>query len=167
MITRDHAFLVLGTPVQQGDMTCYGTKGRHRLVHSNADALEEWRGRVEAAARKWVPEQADKHQAIDVGITWSLLRPAGHWGTGRNADTLKPSAPRYPTTALDVDKLTRAVLDALQASKRLHNDAQVIDPTPRKRYASTRADYVIPGARPDFDDVLPCPGVVVRIYPKD
>lgn len=166
MITRPHAFVVLGNPAQQGSMKCVGGKNRHQLVHDNADKLEPWRKRVAEAAARWVLEHADPHQPIDVAITWSLARPATHWGTGRNADRVKPSAPAYPATGLDVDKLTRAILDALQASGVLHNDAQVIDPTPRKRYATSR-HKLVHDARPDHDDVLPCPGAVIRIYPKD
>lgn len=181
MITRPHAFMVLGVPVQQGDMTCYGTgkrnaqgKGGHRLVHANAKDLDPWRERVAAAAVRWVKnaldggEVADEHQPLDVTITWSLERPAGHWGTGRNADQLKPSAPAYPATGLDVDKLTRAVFDALQQSGVIRNDAQIIDPWPRKRYAWMRGQVAPPlGIDPLRDDVLPCPGAVIRIYPKD
>lgn len=178
MITRPHAFMVLGPPVQQGDMVCYGSgkrradgKGGHRLVHANAKDLDPWRERVAAAARKWVVnspyggEKADEHQPLDVAITWSLERPKSHWGTGRNADTLKPSAPAYPATGLDVDKLQRAVFDALQQSGVIRNDAQIIDPLPRKRYALTRDQTIAQG--PLQDDVLPCPGVVIRIYPKE
>jgi Holliday junction resolvase RusA-like endonuclease len=182
MITRPHAFMVLGAPVQQGDMVCYGSgkrgpdgKGAHRLVHANAKDLDPWRERIAAAAIKWVKnspdggEVADEHQPIDVVVTWSLERPAGHWGTGRNADTLKPSAPAYPATGLDIDKLQRAVFDALQQSKVIRNDAQIIDPLPRKRYARMRAQTGIPLGASDLivDDVLPCPGVVIRIYPKE
>jgi Holliday junction resolvase RusA-like endonuclease len=174
MITRPHAFMVLGAPVQQGDMVCYGQKGGHRLNHANAKDLDPWRAKVAAAAVKWVKnapdggEVADEHQPLDVVLTWSLERPAGHWGTGRNADRLKPSAPAYPATGLDVDKLERAVFDALQQSGVIRNDAQIIDPLARKRYARTRGQVSIPiGVEPLVDDVLPCPGVVVRIYPKE
>jgi Holliday junction resolvase RusA-like endonuclease len=180
MLTRSHAFMVIGVPVQQGDMVCYG-RGRtadgktiHKLSHKNADDLDPWRSKVAAAAGKWIRyspdggEVADKHQPLDVVITWSLERPAGHWGTGRNADTLKASSPAYPTTGLDVDKLTRAILDALQQSSVLDNDAQVIDVIARKRYARMRGQVAVPiGVPPLVDDVLPCPGVVVRLYPKE
>lgn len=172
MITQDWAFMVLGDPVQQGDMTCYGGNG-HRLSHSNAKELKPWRDQVRAAALRWVNDRADIHQPLDVTITWSLERPAGHWGTGRNADKLKPSAPAYPATGLDVDKLARAVLDALTVPKGepatdglYANDSVVCDLFARKRYASTREGQQA-GARPGLDDVLPCPGIVVRLYPKE
>ena len=171
MITQDWAFMVLGDPVQQGDMTCYGGNG-HRLTHSNAKELKPWRDQVRAAAVRWVKERADIHQPLDVMITWSLERPAGHWGTGRNADKLKPSAPHWPATDLDVDKLERAVLDALTTTKTAEgvwpNDSQIIDAATRKRYARMRGQVSVPlGEAPlDHEDVLPCPGVVVRLYPK-
>lgn len=51
-------------------------------------------------------------------------RPAAHFGTGRNADVLKPSAPMAPSTKPDVDKLVRAILDALK-SVAWYDDGQV------------------------------------------
>lgn len=174
MITQDWAFMVLGDPVQQGDMTCYGQNG-HRLTHSNAGELTPWRAKVRAAAVRWVEERADIHQPIDLMVTWSLERPAGHWGTGRNADRLKPSAPAYPATGLDVDKLARAVLDALTVPSRhpdvdglYANDSVVCDLYARKRYATMRGQTAVPPGMPlGIDDELPCPGVVVRLYPKE
>ena len=174
MITQDWAFMVLGDPVQQGDMKCYGGNGGHKLSHSNHTDLKPWRELVRAAAVKWVKERADIHQPLDVTITWSLERPAGHWGTGRNKDTLKPSAPLWPATDLDVDKLARAVLDALTVPRKqpdvdalYANDSVVCDLYARKRYASMRGQTQLPpGVGLGLEDVLPCPGVVVRIYPK-
>lgn len=171
MITQDWAFMVLGNPRPQGKMVCYGRGGMHQLTHDNVKELDAWRDKVRAAALRWCQERADVHQPLDTQLTWSLERPAGHWGTGRNADRLKPSAPYWPATDLDVDKLTRAVLDALTATKQHEgiwpNDAQIIDGAIRKRYASMRGQTVLPpGSGPDWDDVLPCPGVVVRLYPK-
>jgi Holliday junction resolvase RusA-like endonuclease len=61
----------------------------------------------------------------EVAITFHHPRPAAHYGTGRNAGTLKPSAPTWKGTAPDIDKLTRAVLDALTASRVIRDDARV------------------------------------------
>jgi crossover junction endodeoxyribonuclease RusA len=158
--------MVLATPAKQGDLVCYGKGGRHILVHKDADALEDWRGRVMKAVERYVDQTANPGEPLDVGITWSLARPKSHWGTGRNADRLKPSAPAYPTSPPDLDKLTRAVFDALTKSGRLGDDAQIVDAWIRKRWATTRAETTLE-ARPDLDDALPVPGVVVRIYPKD
>lgn len=167
MITRQHAFLVIGLPVPQGDLTC--SRGpNHRLYHQNKVTLEPWRQRVAAAAKKWCEETADEAQPLEAVLTWSLPRPKGHYGTGRNADALKPSAPLYPSRKPDLDKLTRAVFDALTESKVTPDDAQIVDATVKKRYASAReVNIPIGHPGPDVDDVLPCPGLIVRLYPKE
>jgi Holliday junction resolvase RusA-like endonuclease len=170
MITAPAGFYVLGIPIKQGDMVCYGRGGRHQLTHKDEKTLFAWRDKIAAGARLHVAEQADLHQPIELELTWSLPRPASHWGTGRNFDVLKASAPAYPTEAgtKDVDKLERAVLDSLQQAGTLVNDAQVVDLHGFKRWAWARFDPT--GAdqgRPDLYDVLPQPGLVIRIYPKD
>ena len=163
-ITVPAGFMVLGLPVPQGDLTC--SRGpNHRLYHQNKKTLEPWRAKVEAGARRWITETADEGQPLDVVLTWSLPRPKSHWGTGRNADRLKDSAPAYPTPQPDLDKLTRAVFDALTASKRIVDDAQITDAVVRKRYATTREAGWSSEVVAYVDDVLTCPGVVVRIYP--
>lgn len=76
---------------------------------------------------------------VRVRLTFVFPRPAGHWRTGRNAHLLRPTAPAYPDTqtAGDVDKLTRATLDALSCKSGaglIRNDALVVDLTARKAY---------------------------------
>jgi Holliday junction resolvase RusA-like endonuclease len=165
MITRPQGFMVIGTPVPQGDLTCRGGKGKHKLYHSNDKTLKPWRDLITAAALRWIDQTAPEGQPLEVMLTWSLKRPNDHYGTGRNADRLKDSAPIYPTTRPDVDKLTRAVLDAVKQSGRIHDDALATDAYVRKRYAGTRGVSLPAGAGPDRGDVLPVPGLVVRIYP--
>ena len=63
---------------------------------------------------------------VHVWLTFCFARPASHYGTGRNAGKLKPSAPPFHTKAPDVDKLARLVLDAMENAGIVANDAQVI-----------------------------------------
>jgi Holliday junction resolvase RusA-like endonuclease len=61
------------------------------------------------------------------------LRPKSHYGTGRNADRLKPDAPDYPDLRPDVLKLARAVEDAL-TQVLWHDDAQIVHEELRKEW---------------------------------
>ncbi|MFZ1730810.1 MAG: RusA family crossover junction endodeoxyribonuclease [Bacteroidota bacterium] len=55
-----------------------------------------------------------------------LPRPKSHFRSGRNAHLLRETAPRFPTSKPDADKLSRAVLEALTGVA-YKDDAQVID----------------------------------------
>ena len=53
-----------------------------------------------------------------------MPRLKGHYGTGKNAGTLKPSAPLFHTSKPDLDKLVRCIKDALTGIA-WKDDAQV------------------------------------------
>lgn len=71
---------------------------------------------------------------VDVALTFYLTRPKNHYGTGRNAERLKQSAPSFPAVHPDIDKLTRAVLDALTGIC-FEDDRQVVGLVVAKRYS--------------------------------
>jgi Holliday junction resolvase RusA-like endonuclease len=65
-------------------------------------------------------------------------RPAGHFGSGRNAGRLRPAAPRVPAGArTDWDNLGKLVADALQGYA-YRDDGQIVDGSVHKRYADGR-----------------------------
>jgi crossover junction endodeoxyribonuclease RusA len=76
---------------------------------------------------------------VSVGLNFYLPRPKSHHG----AKGLKPSAPRYPATTPDLDKLIRSSLDALTQAAVFADDALVVRIGATKWYA----DEVLPGAR--------------------
>lgn len=71
--------------------------------------------------------------SVAVEFVFYRRRPAGHFGTGRNASQLRPSAPSRPTTRPDVLKLARAVEDALTGVV-WRDDAQITEQVLRKFY---------------------------------
>jgi Holliday junction resolvase RusA-like endonuclease len=139
---------VVGAPVQQGSKTAGVTKdGKPYLRDSNDKQLRPWRKDVvdrvldAMTATGWATLDAP----VEVAITFHLPRPAAHYGTGRNAGVLKDTAPRWKPTMPDIDKLTRAVLDALTTSQAIRDDARVARLVVEKRYAdaATGARIVI------------------------
>jgi len=52
-------------------------------------------------------------QPIALHVEFFFQRPKSHYGTGRNADKLKPSAPDYHTSTPDTDNLIKFVCDSL------------------------------------------------------
>jgi Holliday junction resolvase RusA-like endonuclease len=50
---------------------------------------------------------------LKVSILFVMLRPAGHYGTGKNEGKLKASAPCWHSTKSDVDNILKSTLDAM------------------------------------------------------
>lgn len=161
MIVDEVVLTIGGTPVGKGSLKCVGRRGnrQHVLIEDNP-RTEHWREEVARAARAAEFEVAGRGQAVGVEITSTLARPAGHYGSGRNAKRVLPSAPEHPTAkgSGDVDKLARLVLDALEDADVLDNDAQVVEVLSRKSYPDD-------GVRLPLPDTLDHPGVRIRIYP--
>lgn len=63
--------------------------------------------------------------AIEFKMTFYYLRIKGHYGSGRNFDRLKDSAPKYKLTKPDCTKTVRSTEDALKGIL-WHDDSQVI-----------------------------------------
>lgn len=115
---------VLGTPAPKGSSRAILARGRGRpravLVPGGSDvnkaALKAWDIAVSAAAAirlgnvGW-PRFVDA--ALTVTVVFRIARPDGHWRKGKYGESLKPSAPAFPATKPDVDKLARSTLDAL------------------------------------------------------
>lgn len=72
--------------------------------------------------------------AVEVDVTSVFKRPKAHFGTGRNAGILKPSAPRFCTNPKDSDNLVKHAFDSM--NKLIYvDDRQVVDHAGHKRWA--------------------------------
>jgi crossover junction endodeoxyribonuclease RusA len=122
-------FRVEGTARPQGSMHAFAyrkkvTRTLGARIVSDSPHLAEWRQAVAAAARAMIPTGRTTYAgAVDVAATFALHRPQ------RGAGTL-------PTTRPDVDKLARAILDALTGIVWV-DDAQVVALHVAKRYTRT------------------------------
>jgi Endodeoxyribonuclease RusA len=152
--------VVSGPAQQQGSVkTFVPTRGGEPLrraggsvvvnVTTDNAALSKWRKRVAEAARAMLAGD-ERYPMVGVGFRVQEVayfrRPDGHYGTGRNAASLKPGASARPIvrssnaeSAPDVDKLLRACFDALSGVV-WKDDAQVTDVVGRKRFAVPTAD---------------------------
>lgn len=111
---------VLGTPAPKGSGRAILIRGKARHVPSgsnaNRDALQAWDGAVRAAAADAIGHVGAPPLvgvAIALAIEFRMARPGSHWGTGKHAGRLKPSAPTYPLGKPDSSKLLRATEDSL------------------------------------------------------
>ena len=101
------------------------TSGRTRVVVVDSNKqVKPWSSQVADAALRALNTQPMWRGPVAVSLTFFFTRPKGHYGTGRNAHTLRDSAPGAIVTKPDIDKLARCVLDALTGVA-FHDDAQV------------------------------------------
>jgi crossover junction endodeoxyribonuclease RusA len=132
---------VPGVPVPQGSKTAFVRGPRAVLVDANAGKLKPWRSHVSSFALDAWGGQAPLDEDVIGWIEFIFPRPAAHFGSGKNAAVLKPSAPFYKNTKPDRDKLERAIYDALTDAGVLRDDCRVVEGGSRKVYGPK------PGAR--------------------
>jgi len=131
---RRLCFEVLGHALPAGSKRHIGGG---RVIDANPDSAG-WKHEVALAARAaMMRENGDEpvllEGALGLALEFYRPRPAGHFGSGRNAGALKPSAPAFPTTRPDASKLTRGVEDAMTGTV-WRDDAQVVEQLVTKRY---------------------------------
>jgi len=116
---------VIGEPIPQGSMRAMLNRhtGQPFLINDN-DRTKTWRRQVKASAKAVMAAREQRPIAgpVTVDLTFRLTRPR----------TIQDRV--YPCVPPDVDKLTRAVLDA--CSKTLYaDDGLVVGLVARKLYA--------------------------------
>ena len=123
---------VLGVPAPQGSKRHVGGG----VMVESSKKVKPWREAV-----KWAVVEAGNPTttgAVSMTICFFLPRPAGHYGTGRNAGKIKQSAPLFPATRPDLDKLARSTLDGLTDAGVISDDSRIVTLNLSKRYATHR-----------------------------
>lgn len=118
-----------GTPAPQGSKKAVISRstGRAMMKEQSGPRLATYRANLRAAFEHATTEPFTGPAAVH--IVWALPRPKHHYGTGRNAERLRATAPTrpYPCQRGDIDKLTRAVLDSMTHAGVWKDDAQCVD----------------------------------------
>ena len=125
------AFEVPGEPQPQGSTKAF--KHRHSgrvMVTSDNTRLRPWRDAVCWHARQALFGREPLIGPVKVRVEFRFARPGGHFGKRG----LRPAAPREHVVRPDLDKLVRALLDALSDAGIWRDDAQVVETRARKRY---------------------------------
>lgn len=125
-------FFAAGIPVAQGSKRHVG-KG---IMVEASKNLKPWRDTLITAAMN-AEGTSVYFGPVAVDLTFFFPRPKSHYGTGMNATLLKSSAPEWKASAPDLDKLCRAVLDALTQAGVLRDDAIVVTLNAGKLYDAT------------------------------
>jgi len=112
------AFFVPGDPKPKGSIRIFKHGGH---IPDSVD-MREWCHRVTEAAKVAIDHRG-LEEPVGVTLRFAIRRPKGHYGKN---GTLRPTAPRHPAKKPDIDKLARAVLDALTSSGVWLDDSQVV-----------------------------------------
>lgn len=154
--------IVRGTPAPQGSKSAFRNQhtGKIQQVESSK-AVKPWRLDVKVAALEAIEAKLCETPGVwcvlkgplMVSMVFSFNRPKGHWGTGRNADLLKTSAPNYPYGRPDLSKLARSTEDAL-TDVVWADDAQIVSYRRLAKHYSGSSQ----------SDVLAHPGAVIRVW---
>lgn len=148
----DITITVYGQPGPQGSKRHVG----HGRMIESSKKVAPWRQDVKHAALAVVeglPGWAPLDGPLTVSMVFTAARPKGHFGSGRNAGVLKPSAPPRPAVYPDLSKLARSTEDALTGLV-WADDARVVE------YRRLAKHYAADGAL----DVLDMPGCVIRVW---
>ena len=122
----------VGDPAPQGSHKHVG----NGVMIESSKRVKPWRRQVAAAARDAMVGRDMLTGPVAVTLNVHLPRPASHYGTGRNAGRLRPSAPLWPTSRQlgDADKHLRSLLDGMTGAVYL-DDSQVVAVHLYKTYA--------------------------------
>ena len=125
---------VIGIPAPQGSKRHVG----NGIMIENSKRVKPWRNDVkDAALEHYQGEVIDG--PVEIEIIFMFSRPKSHYGTGKNSNKLKASAPVFVTSKGkgDIEKLERATYDALSESSGgtvIKDDSLVVKNRNMKRY---------------------------------
>lgn len=139
-------FWVAGVPQPQGSMSAHVVNGRAVMFSANAKRLKPWRDAVAAQAlQAWAIgawQGAPLEGGVHLRLQFAFVRPAS--ARKRVTPHVKP----------DLDKLQRAVLDALTGVVYV-DDAQVVSVTASKIYRPSGPGVLVAVGATDTQLELP------------
>jgi crossover junction endodeoxyribonuclease RusA len=150
---RRVSFTVAGLPAPQGSKKAIPNRhtGRTILLEQSGAKLKDWRDAVNAAAWQAVyaspPAVRDVFRGpVGVSLAFTLPRPQS-----------APKGRSWPCVRPDLDKLVRAVLDALTGPV-LADDGQVVQLWATKSYPGTVAGAL------ELRAALASPGAYIEVW---
>lgn len=128
-------FFVPGIAKTAGSKRAFYNKKLGRAMIVDACDNKDWKTAVGWYARSvWTGPPTE--QPVSLTVRFVMRRPKDHYGTGKNAGTLKPGAPEWHTSKPDSTKLLRCLEDALTGII-WKDDAQICQQFVSKTYGDT------------------------------
>lgn len=124
-------FTVFAEPAPQGSKRSIG----HNRFIETSSKLMPYREAIISQIIRDGYHTTNLTVPVAVRATFFFQRPRSHYRTGKNSHLLKEGAPMYRTTTPDLDKLQRALGDALAQGGVLHDDNLIVQWDTRKMWA--------------------------------
>jgi Holliday junction resolvase RusA-like endonuclease len=135
-------FWVPGVPQPGGSKKGFvNPKTQRVVIVEDCKGNKNWRSSVQGfaiVAYKGQPLTGP----LKMTITFIFPRIRGHFGTGKNANILKSSAPKYHTIKPDTTKIIRSTEDAMTGII-WKDDAQVVEQRVRKIYGDNPGAHIV------------------------
>lgn len=135
----EHTFTIRGRAVPQGSKKAFVNKhtGRAVITEQHGTRHKDWRRNVTLMAQNAPtrPEQPlEGPVAVYVDLRFS--RPKNHYHHRKSGSVLRDDAPEYVATKAvgDIDKLERAIYDALTDAGWVRDDSQIASNRTIKRW---------------------------------
>jgi Holliday junction resolvase RusA-like endonuclease len=116
-------FFVRGEPKGQPRPRAFSMRVADRMQTRVYDpkTADGWKLAVVDAAKLFLPATPFVGP-VQAQLIFMFPRPKSHFGSGKNATTLKPNAPKWHAAKPDADNLAKAVMDALTSMGGLWED---------------------------------------------
>lgn len=137
-------FVVHGNPAPKGSATAFYSEKQGRTFSHQSKSVQEWERLVRSQAQTHAAACGLWEGPVSMALEFYLLMP--------KSLPKKRQATAMPDKHPDLDKLARAVLDALKGVI-YRDDAQVVSITPlTKRYGNPpRVEIVLRGEREEME----------------
>lgn len=133
------AVIIEGTPIAK-KRPRFARRGKFVTTY-NCQESEE--GKFLMLARQQIPEMI--YGPVSVSIAFFMKRPKSHYGTGKNSNNIKQSAPLKHISKPDIDNLQKMVYDCLNRVAWV-DDSCVFEAYCRKEYSDRpRTEITIKG----------------------
>ena len=152
-------FCVPGKPQPAGSKRAFPFRRKNGTlgvaVSDMNPKAKDWKATIALEASKHVNGSL-LEGPLELKVIFFFERPKGHYGSGKNADKLRESAPLFPTTRPDCTKLVRGLEDSLSGIV-YADDAQIVRQSIQKHYGpSPRTEVYICQVSDKITEPLGC-----------
>ena len=143
-------FFVPGIPRPGGSKTAFRTKRGKVVVTDASKYTKNWQSVVALTAHEAMIGRHIYNEPLSLRIIFYMPRSKSHYGSGSNAEKLRPAAPKYHTIAPDITKLIRSTEDAMTRIVWV-DDSQITKQVAEKVYSETPGAWIDVESMPEYE----------------